>query len=103
MIAIDPSPQNTSHSTQPDEVSENIRRLRPLVEDRLLERILLDYLVTATPIHLPGGEGMRLCDILHEYQTLSVAGIVPTHSELLRRHPELTAAIARFFMQTISH
>lgn len=102
MIAIDPNPQNTSHTAHPEGGSENIRRIRPLVEDRLLELILLDYLAAATPIHLPGGEGMRICDILHEYQPLSLSGIVPTRSELLARHPELTEAIARFFVETTS-
>ena len=96
MIAIDPSPQNSANSS-PDQIPESYERIRFQVEDRLLERLLLEFLAAATPIHLPGGEGMRIGDMLHQYPELSGSGIVPARGELLLRHPELTAAIDRFF------
>lgn len=97
MIVRDSSEQYSPIITSTDPIPESYQRIRSQVEDRLLERIMIDYLVSATPSHLPGGEGMRTNDILHEYKDLSVSGIVPVRSVLLLRHSELTAAIERFF------
>jgi hypothetical protein len=100
MIAMEPNPRHARPVGYPDQLPESYQRIRSQVEDRILERLLLEFLAAATPIHLPGGEGMRICDMLHEYEGLSVSGIVPTRSELILRHPELSAAIDRFFVPT---
>ena len=102
MIAMDSNFRKTRHMTRPDETRESYQRIRSEVEDRLLERVLLDYLAAATPVHLPGGEGLRICDMLHEYPELSKSGIVPSQGELSLRHPELSAAIDRFFLRIIN-
>lgn len=102
MIAMEPNPQNLRSVPHPDQLPESYQRIRSQVEDRLLERLLLDFLAAATPVHLPGGEGMRICDVLHEYEGLSVSGIVPTRIELIHRHLELSEAIDRFFVSNQS-
>lgn len=100
MIAVDPNPYHALHIPQPNRIIEDRNAIRPVVEDRILQRILLDYLIWTVPVYLPGGEGLRDCDVLREYPALSESGIVPPRRELIRRHPELTAAIDRFFIST---
>lgn len=35
-------------------------------DDQALRQLLLGYLAEAVPMHLPGSEVSRLCDVLHE-------------------------------------
>ena len=80
-----------------NESVESYQRVRSEVEDRVLERVMLEHLAAVSPHDLPGCEGMRICDILNEYSNLSDSGIVPPKNELPLRYPELTAAVIRYF------
>jgi hypothetical protein len=59
--------------------------------------ILLGYLQCRAAGLWPGSDGITLDDILGSYQQAAGAGRVPDLPELLRRFPDLDAALASWF------
>jgi hypothetical protein len=71
----------------------------PTSEQRLRE-VLLGYLrdaeVSGWPLW-PGADGLTLQDLVCSYPQAAAAGRVPGLEELLRRHPDLAAALNGHF------
>lgn len=73
---------------RPDQISTKAARLR---------EILLGHLREIGPRDWPGTDGLTVDDVLREYPTASLVGLVPDRDELRRRYPQLGEEIDVFF------
>lgn len=60
-----------------------------------LQEVLLGYLRDCPS--WPGTDGITVTEILSSYALLAERGRVPDRAGLLRRHPELTAEVEKYF------
>lgn len=62
-----------------------------------VKAILLGYLQCRAACLWPGGDGLTLDEMLRSYPQAAGAGRVPGLPELLRRFPDLAAALTAWF------
>jgi len=64
---------------------------------RLLQSVLLPYLMGITPRYLPGVDGQTVDQVLREYRQFATLGAVPNRERLIQQNPDLEPEIESFF------